>query len=54
MDSPEDEHQSKKAKGINNSNVEDELKCKNYKNVSFNATYMNYRMNRIQSKNHNI
>ena len=49
-----DQHECKKAKVINNSVVQSELKYENYKNVLLNATYMNHEINRIQSKNHNI
>ena len=50
-----DEHESKKAKGINNSVTADELKYENHKNVFFNVTYINHEMNnRSQSQNRNI
>ena len=48
----EDEHECKKAKSINNIIVDDALKYEKYKNILFNATYMNHEMNRIQRKNH--
>ena len=50
----EDSHESKKARYINKKVVDDEQKYGKYKNVLFNLSYMGYKMNRIQSKDHNI
>ena len=50
----EDNHESKKAKGINKKVVADELKYEDYKSVLFNRSYVRHETNRIQSKNHNI
>ena len=50
----ENNRESKKAKDINKNVLDDELKYYNYKNVSFNRSYMRHEINRIQSKNHNI
>ena len=50
----EDNHESKKAKGINNNVVDDELKYEDYKNVLFNRSYTRHEMNGIQIKDHNI
>ena len=38
----EENHEFKKAKGINKNFVDDELKYEDYKNVSFNRSYMAY------------
>ena len=43
----EDNHESKKAKGINKYVVDDELKYEDCKNVMFNQSYMRQEMNRI-------
>ena len=50
----EDNHESKKAKGINKNVVDNELKCGDYKNYLLNKSYMRHKMNGIQSENHNI
>ena len=50
----EDNHESKKAKGIHKIDVKDELIYEDYQNVFFNRSYMKHEMNRIQSKDHNI
>ena len=50
----EDNRESKKAKDIDKNVVDDEQKYENYKNALFNISYMRYKMNRIQSKDHNI
>ena len=47
-------HESKKAKGINKNVVDDALKNEEYKNVLFYRSYMKVEMNRIQSKDHNM
>ena len=46
----EDNHESKKAKGINKSVVDNELKYEDYKMVLFNKSDMRNEMNKIQSK----
>ena len=43
-----DKHECKKAKGINNSVAEDELKYENYKSILLYARYVNHEMNTIQ------
>ena len=50
----EDNHDSKKAKGINKNIVDDELNYEDYKNVLLIRSYMKHEMKRIQSKNDNI
>ena len=50
----EDNHEGKKVKDINENVVDDELKYEDYKNVLFNRSYMRHKVNRIQSKHHNI
>ena len=50
----EDNHESKKAKGIYKNVVDNELKHEDYKMVLFNKSDMRNEMNKIQSKNHNI
>ena len=50
----ENNHESKKAEGINESAVDDELKYEDYKNTLFNRSYKRHEMNRIQCKDHNI
>ena len=50
----EDNHESKKAEGINKNVVDDELKYEDCKNILFNRSYMKHAMNRIQSKDHNV
>ena len=45
-------HKSKKAKVINKSVVEDELKYENYTNVLFNRLCMQHEINRIQRRYH--
>ena len=49
-----DKHEYKEVKVIYKSVAEDERKHESYKNVFFNATHMNHKMNRTWSKNHNI
>ena len=49
----EDNHESKKAKGIHK-NVDNQLKYEDHNNVLFNRSLVRHEMNRIQSKNHNI
>ena len=46
--------QSKKAKSINKNDVNGKLKYENYKTVLFNRWYTKNKINRIQSKDHNI
>ena len=50
----EDNHESKKAKHVNKSVVDDKLKYEDFKNVLFNRSYMRHEMNRIQDKDHNV
>ena len=50
----EDNHDSKNAKDINENAVDDELKYEAYKNVLFHRSCMGHRINKIQSKYHNI
>ena len=50
----EDDHECKKAIGINRNVVDDELKYEAYKNILSNGSYMRYEMNGIQSKDHNL
>ena len=50
----EDNHESKKAKGINKNAVNDELKYVDYKNVLFNSSYTRHEMDRIKSKYYDI
>ena len=47
-------HEFKKAKGINEDVVVDELNYEDYKNILFNKSYTRHEMNRIQSKDHNV
>ena len=50
----EDNHESKKAKGINKNAVNDELKYVDYKNVLLNSSYTKHEMDRIKSKDYDI
>ena len=50
----EGEHECKIAKAVKNSVAEDVVTYDNCKNFLFNATYGNHKINRIQSKSHNI
>ena len=50
----EDNHESKKTKGINKKVVDDELKYEDCKNVLFSRSYLRHEMNTIQGKDHNI
>ena len=50
----EDKPKCEKRKGLNNSAGEYKLKHENYKNVLFNATNINHKMNRIHSRNYNV
>ena len=47
-------HESNKAKGINQNFLDIELKSENYTNILFNRSSMRHEMNRIQSKDLNI
>ena len=50
----EDNHEFKEEKVIYEKFFDEELKYKQYTNVLFNRSYMKYKMNKIQNKNHNI
>ena len=45
-----DNHESKKAKGINKNIDDDELKHEDYKIFWFNRSYMRHKINRTQAK----
>ena len=50
----EENHESKKVKGINKNVANDEPRYEDYKNVLFSRSYMRYEVNKIQCKNHSI
>ena len=50
----EDNHEFKKAKGINKNAVNDELKYVDYKNFLFNSSYTRHEIDRIKSKYYDI
>ena len=49
----EDNHECKKAEGIDKNILDDKLKYEDYTNVLFSRWYIRHEMNRIQSNNHN-
>ena len=50
----EENHESKKAKGINKDIVGDELKYEDYISNLFNGSYMRHEINSIRNKDHDM
>ena len=50
----EENHESKKVKGINGNVVDDELKYEDYISNLLDGSYMRHEMNRIQNKDHDM